>query len=234
MTYKKQSYNYIYLVNIVYNDGEKQVKTLQPPELYMKEFYYARRDLVERMKTSPEKIDDLFKFAGPLLSPMVATYGPAGINVAPFMLTFMVKEEYLFKAIDRLKELNERLWGKGRAVYSAAADFLLEWIYNPELSDPLTLSTHLMSRGHTYINVRATGKATIGILIPPDRGALELRAVAEIYEEGSYFEFVNLLHDLMHAVPRGERSHPWYPSLIFRVEEIYDNSYQSLGKRIYP
>lgn len=200
----------------------------------MKEFYLARKSLVEKMLSNTKNIEEIFKFAGPLLSPMVATYGPAGINVAPFMLTFTVNKKYLNQAVEYLRNLNNELWSKGHIVYAAAAKFLLEWIYNPERSDPLTLSTHLMIKGHTYTNIKATGEAAIGILIPPDRGALELRAEAEIYEEGPYYEFVNLLHDLMHAVPRGERSHPWYPALILRVKEIYDNSYQSLGKKIYP
>ncbi len=200
----------------------------------MKEFYLARKSLVEKMLSNTKNIEEVFKFAGPLLSPMVATYGPAGINVAPFMLTFTVNKKYLNQAVEYLRNLNNELWSKGHIVYAAAAKFLLEWIYNPERSDPLTLSTHLMIKGHTYTNIKATGEAAIGVLIPPDRGALELRAEAEIYEEGPYYEFVNLLHDLMHAVPRGERSHPWYPALILRVKEIYDNSYQSLGKKIYP
>ncbi|MEB3789260.1 MAG: hypothetical protein GSR72_05155 [Desulfurococcales archaeon] len=208
--------------------------TLTPPDIYMKEFYLARKSLVEKMLSNTKNIEEVFKFAGPLLSPMVATYGPAGINVAPFMLTFTVNKKYLNQAVEYLRNLNNELWSKGHIVYAAAAKFLLEWIYNPERSDPLTLSTHLMIKGHTYTNIKATGEAAIGILIPPDRGALELRAEAEIYEEGPYYEFVNLLHDLMHAVPRGERSHPWYPALILRVKEIYDNSYQSLGKKIYP
>ncbi|MEB3760777.1 MAG: hypothetical protein GSR81_08065 [Desulfurococcales archaeon] len=208
--------------------------TLTPPDIYMKEFYLARKSLVEKMLSNTKNIEEVFKFAGPLLSPMVATYGPAGINVAPFMLTFTVNKKYLNQAVEYLRNLNNELWSKGHIVYAAAAKFLLEWIYNPERSDPLTLSTHLMIKGHTYTNIKATGEAAIGVLIPPDRGALELRAEAEIYEEGPYYEFVNLLHDLMHAVPRGERSHPWYPALILRVKEIYDNSYQSLGKKIYP
>ncbi len=208
--------------------------TLTPPDIYMKEFYLARKSLVEKIFSNTKNIEEVFKFAGPLLSPMVATYGPAGINVAPFMLTFTVNEKYLNQAVEYLRKLNNELWGRGHIVYAAAAEFLLEWIYNPERSDPLTLSTHLMIKGHTYTNIKATGEAAIGILIPPDRGAFELRAEAEIYEEGPYYEFVNLLHDLMHAVPRGERSHPWYPALLLRVKEIYDNSYQSLGKKIYP
>ena len=210
------------------------MSTTTLPDIYMKEFYFVRRSLVEKMLSSTTDLEELFKFAGPLLAPMVATYGPAGINVAPFMLTFTVYEKYLAQAVEHLRKLNNELWGKGHVAYAAAAEFLLEWIYNPERSDPLVLSTHLMVKGHTFTNIKATRRATIGILIPPDRGALELRAEAEIYEEGPYYEFVNLLHDLMHVVPRGERSHPWYPALILRVKEIYDNSYQSLGKKIYP
>ncbi len=204
------------------------------PELYLSEFYYARRKLVEQMLNPNADIESLFKYAGPLLAPMVATCGPAGVNVAPFMLTFVVREHYLSDAITVLEDINKKLWGKGPRVFGEAAKFLLSWIYNIEKTNPLILGSHLMAKGHTYTNIKATGKATVGILIPPDKGALELRTRAVIFEKGPYYEFINLLHDLMHAVPKGERSHEWFPALILEVEEIYDNSYQVLGKRIYP
>ncbi len=206
------------------------------PELYMNEFFYARRRLVERLKEAgnPEAAMDEIAKNAPLLAPMVATYGPAGINVAPFMLTFMVKNEHLMTVLDGLKYFVEKNWGKGAKAFLDAYDFLLNTVYDPEISDPLRLVTHIMSKGHTWINLRATGEASIGILLPPDRGALELRVRAYIYTEGPIYEYTNLVHDIMHAVPTGKRSHPWYPAVLFEVREIYDNSYQSLGKRIYP
>ncbi len=206
------------------------------PKLYMDEFFFARRRLVEKLKKAgnPEAIIDEISKNAFLLSPMVATYGPAGVNVAPFMLTFMVKNEHLMTVLDGLKRFVKKYWGKGSKAFVEAYDLLLNTVYDPNVSDPLKLVTHIMSKGHTWINLRVTSEASIGILIPPDRGALELRAKVYIYTEGPIYEYTNLVHDMMHAVPMGERSHPWYPAVLFEVKEIYDNSYQSLGKKIYP
>jgi len=204
------------------------------PRLYMEEFYLARRRLVERMLSPSESLEEIFKLSGPLLAPMFATHGPAGLNIAPFMLSFSVRDELLGEAIAELERIRGEYWGKGHTVHAAAARFLLDWVYNPERANPLRLVSHLMTRGHTYTNVSATGEAAVGILIPPDRGALELRCKARIVEEGPLYRYTNLLHDLMHTVPRGRASHPWYPALVLDVYEIYDNSYESLGRKIYP
>ena len=206
------------------------------PSLYLEGFFYTRRRLVEKLLEvgGLDRAEDEVARYAPLLAPMVATYGPAGVNVAPFMLSFMVREEYLLTVIDGLKRITEKYWGLGGKAVIEALRFLLDTVYEPSVADPFKLVTHIMSKGHTWINLKATGEAAIGILIPPDKGALELRVRAYIYEEGPVYEYTNLLHDLMHAVPRGERSHPWYPAVLFEVKEIYDNSYQALGKRVYP
>ena len=204
------------------------------PELYLREFFLARRRLVEGLLENPHGVEEQYKLAGPLLAPMVATHGPAGVNVAPFMLSFQVRDDLLGEAVEELRGIREEYWGRGFEAVARAARFLLDWIYNLERVDPLVLVSHLMSRGHTYRNVEATGEAAVGILIPPDRGALELRCKASIVEDGLLYEYVNLLHDLMHTIPRGEASHPWYPVLKLEVKEIYDNSYQKLGEKIYP
>jgi len=203
---------------------------------FLDDFYYARRRLVEEMLRNPDLESLRVKIieTASLLSPMLATCGPAGPNVAPFMLTFMVRDEYLEEALGELRAIEREYWGRGPEAYARASRFLLDYVYNIDKSDPLTLASHIMSKGHTWINIRATREAAVGILLPPDRGAYELRAEAEIVESGPKYEYVNLLHDLMHVIPRGERSHPWFPVLLLHVREIYDNSYQALGRRIYP
>jgi hypothetical protein len=202
---------------------------------FMNDFFYARRRLVELMKNArPEDLEPELVKAATLLSPIVATCGPAGPNAAPFMVTFLLKKEFLEEALEELRRIEAEYWGKREKALRAAVDFLLNYVYNIEKADPFTLAGHVMSRGHTWINVRATGEASLAILLPPDKGAYELRVEAVIVEEGEIYEYVNRVHDLMHAIPRGERSHPWYPALVMRVREIYDNSYQALGARIYP
>ncbi len=206
------------------------------PRLYLDEFFLRRRYLVEKMlkAKSISELEHEIAANSTLLSPIVATCGPAGPNAAPFMVSFLVKEEYLEEAIEKMEHIASKYYGKPGPAYAAAARFLLDYVYNLEKAEPLKLVSHLMSRGHTYTNIVASGQATLAILIPPDRGALELRAEARIIDEGPIYRYTNLLHDLMHVVPHGERAHPWYPAILFSVKEIYDNSYQSLGKRIYP
>ncbi|MCE4626965.1 MAG: pyridoxamine 5'-phosphate oxidase family protein [Desulfurococcales archaeon] len=208
----------------------------EPPKEYIDLYFLERRRIVEALLKAKgmDEISDLIYKNSLLLAPTVATCGPAGVNAAPFMLSFMVKEEYLEEAIGKMKTIIDEMYGKGWRAMLEAAKFLLDYVYNLERSDPLTLVSHLMSKGHTYRNLVDNGRATISILIPPDRGAFELRTRVEIVEDGLVYEYANLLHDMIHVAPEGERSHPWYPALVFHVEEIYDNSFQKLGVKIYP
>ncbi|MCE4622581.1 MAG: pyridoxamine 5'-phosphate oxidase family protein [Desulfurococcales archaeon] len=208
----------------------------EPPKEYIDLYFLERRRIVEALLKAKgmDEISDLIYKNSLLLAPTVATCGPAGVNAAPFMLSFMVKEEYLEEAVGKMKTIIDEMYGKGWRAMLEAAKFLLDYVYNLEKSDPLTLVSHLMSKGHTYRNLVDNGRATISILIPPDRGAFELRTRVEIVEDGLVYEYANLLHDMIHVAPEGERSHPWYPALVFHVEEIYDNSFQKLGVKIYP
>lgn len=210
--------------------------TGEPPREYIDMYFLERRRIVEALLKAKgmDEISDLIYKNSLLLAPTVATCGPAGVNAAPFMLSFMVREEYLEEAVGKMRRIIEEMYGKGWRAMLEAAKFLLDYVYNLERSDPLTLVSHLMSKGHTYRNLVDNGRATISILIPPDRGAFELRTRVEIVEEGLVYEYANLLHDMIHVAPEGERSHPWYPALVFHVEEIYDNSFQKLGVKIYP
>lgn len=208
----------------------------EPPKEYIDLYFLERRRIVEALLKAKgmDEISDLIYRNSLLLAPTVATCGPAGVNAAPFMLSFMVKEEYLEEAVGKMRRIVDEMYGRGWWAMLEAAKFLLGYVYNLERSDPLTLVSHLMSKGHTYRNLVDNGRATISILIPPDRGAFELRTRVEIIEDGLVYEYANLLHDMIHVAPEGERSHPWYPALVFHVEEIYDNSFQKLGVKIYP
>ena len=206
------------------------------PERYLEDFFMARRRFVERIlrARSMEELETEVLRVANLLAPTIATCGPAGVNAAPFMVSFLVKEEYLGEVLDRMREFRKKYWGKGMKARIEAAKLLLETVYDPEKADPLRLVTHLMVKGHTWINVIATGEATISILIPPDKGAYELRAKASVHENGPIYEYANLMHDLMHGIPEGRPAHEWYPALLLEIKEIYDNSYQALGKKIFP
>jgi hypothetical protein len=206
------------------------------PEKYLSDTLRARRELVKLLiekGMSPDIECELIK-TGYLLSPIVATCGPAGINAAPFMVSYLVQNECFDRALSELKSISKNYWGKRDEALRRGLEFILNYVYDEECSDPSRMVSHVMSKGHTWTNIIATKQATLAILIPPDKGAYEIRTTVEVYESGPIYEYVNLLHDLMHAIPQGERSHPWYPALVFKVNEIYDNSYQKLGEKIYP
>lgn len=207
-----------------------------PPKQYIELYFLERRRIAEALLKAKgmDEISDLIYKNSLLLAPTVATCGPAGVNAAPFMISFLVKEEYLNDAIAEMRSIVEEKYGMGWRAMLEAGRFLLDYVYNLNRSDPLTLVSHIMSKGHTYVNLRDNGRATISILIPPDKGAFELRTRVDIVEDGPVYEYTNLLHDLIHVAPEGERSHPWYPAVVFHVEEIYDNSYDKLGVKIYP
>ena len=200
------------------------------PKRFVEDFFMARRKFVE------EALEKGFDERRVLemstrLALMVATCGPAGVNVAPFMVSFVVKESEIESVVEKLDSFLRK---PGEKSFEEALKLLLDTVYNPELVDPLKLVTHVMSKGHTWANIKASGKASLGILIPPDKGAYEIRAKAEILEQGAIYKYANMVHDLVHVAPHGERSHPWYPALLFTIEEIYDNSYEALGRKIYP
>ncbi|MCE4617717.1 MAG: hypothetical protein F7C32_03950 [Desulfurococcales archaeon] len=207
----------------------------QLPEKFIQEIFNERKHMATKIMQAGnlDEVQNLLIKNSYLLSPIVATCGPAGPNAAPFMVSFVPRPEKLDTMIQQLRSMREQLWGKGGKAMSEALQWIVSHVYNLDNIDPHYLASHMMSRGHTWINILSTGKATLAFLIPPDRGAYEVRTTAWIEEKGPIYEYVNLLHDLMHAVPHGESSHPWYPAVIFKIEEIYDNSYQQLGTRIY-
>ncbi len=221
--------------------SRRNIRLVQPmlgmlPEKYLEDTLRYRMTLVEMMleKGMDESLECELVRRSLLLSPIVATCGPAGPNAAPFMVSYLVKEEYLEEALEKMRDISKKYWGKPYQAISSAARFLLDYVYKEDKVDPSRMVSHVMSKGHTWINIASTGKATLAFMVPPDKAAYEVRTRASIVESGSIYEYTNMLHDLMHAVPHGERSHPWYPAILFEVEEIYDNSYKVLGKRIYP
>ncbi len=200
------------------------------PEQFVADIYLARKQFVEEVasgKFNPMRLIELSS----RLSAMVATSGPAGINVSPFMVAFVPKAEFLRETIEKIKAFVN---SDEPANIQKGTKFVLENLYRDEILEPTKLITHLMNKGHTFENISANGRASLGFLIPPDKGAYEVRVKGTIYETGEFYEFANLSHDIIHVKAHGEREHPWFPALVMEIEEIYDNSYHKLGTKIYP
>lgn len=77
------------------------------------------------------------------------------------------------------------------------------------------------SSKHTWTNLQSCRSACLLYYMPPSI-SFELHGTIEIHLDGSYFEFVNLAHDIFHYTPASKRVER--PCLIFNVESVYDNS----------
>ncbi len=122
--------------------------------------------------------------------------------------------------------MKERLVGTPRM--AEVARFLRDEIYDEEKIDFSLLTSLELAKKHTYENVRAGSDITL-LYYMPTSISYEVRCKAEIHEDGPYFEFVNALHDVFH----GKRER-WGPAYLMRIMEIYYNSVEAMGRRIYP
>jgi len=86
------------------------------------------------------------------------------------------------------------------------------------------------SSKHTWKNLQENKRVCLLYYMPPTI-SFELHGTVEVYTNGPYYEYVNLVHDIYHNPKSGRSS---YPCLIMRVEEVYDNSPSSkgFGKRL--
>jgi hypothetical protein len=203
---------------------------IQLPEVFHQDIYLARKEFVGNTAKGIFNPAKLFELSN-RLSPMLATYGPAGCNISPFMISFVPYKEHLAEINKKIREFIE---SPMPSTMQQGAQFLLEHLYKDEIIDHSRYITHLMNLGHTFENVKDNGNVSIGILIPPDKAAYEIRTKAEIFDTGDYYDFANLAHDIMHRKPHGEHEHhPWCPALVMSIQEIYDNSYKAISKKIF-
>ena len=200
------------------------------PEMFYNDIFLARKRFVENSARGNFNPMQLLEMSG-RLSAMLATSGPAGINVSPFMISFLPKKEKIAEINHKIKEY---MSAPGPKNMQMGTQFILDVLYDESILEPMTFVTHLMNKGHTYENVLDNGNMALGFIIPPDKGAYEVRAKGRIEEAGEYYDFANLAHDVIHVKPHEKPFHDWCPALIIEVTEIYDNSYKSLGKKIYP
>jgi len=108
---------------------------------------------------------------------------------------------------------------------------LLREFYVEDIIDFSVLGGLEMGFKHSWQNIKATGKATLVFYTPP-RTSFEVRCDVEIHEDGPIWEYMNLLHDVFHA---GASEGSKYPTYVFRIREIYDNSASrgGFGKLIF-
>ena len=191
------------------------------PEEFVEYIYVKRLEAVKKMASGQmNEKEILFEFTR--ASPVVVTDGPAGLSGSVKMVGFVPKDEYLSEFLQRVR----RLIGAPRSEIVRN----LAYFYSREKLDLSLLGGLEMAFKHSWTNIRATGKATLVFFTPPV-SSFEVRCDVEIHEEDDICEYLNMMHNIYHG-PRGDRI---YPTYIFKIREIYDQSAtdKGFGRLIY-
>lgn len=191
-------------------------------EKFQKWAFFERRALLDRIiEGRADRFDMTVGFTRH--NPAFITDGPAGLNGSIKGVGYIHKKEFIEETLEKMRERVVE-----RPDMQEAARFLRDVIYDEEKVDFSLLTSLELAKKHTYENVKAGSRITLLYYMPPSV-SYEVRCSVEIHEEGIYYEFPNALHDLFH----GKRK-KWSPSYILKIEEIYDNSTETMGERIYP
>ena len=159
-------------------------------------------------------------------NPAIITCGSAGINGSIKGVGFIHKEDYL---ADTLEKIRKEL--KSEYSMLRAGKFLLEEIYVRDRIDFEKMISLELARKHTWQNLMESKRATILFFTPPSK-SYEVRGDVEIHTDDDVWEYTNSLHDIFH---RPEKPRDWKktPAYLFKIREIYDNSEDKMGVRIY-
>lgn len=191
-------------------------------EKFQKWAFFERRALLDRIiEGRANRFDMTVGFTRH--NPAFITDGPAGLNGSIKGVGYTHRKEFIEETLEKMSERVVE-----RPDMREAARFLRDVIYDEKKVDFSLLTSLELAKKHTYENVKAGSRITLLYYMPPSV-SYEVRCSVEIHEEGIYHEFTNAMHDLFH----GKRKR-WSPSYILKIEEIYDNSAETMGERIYP
>lgn len=202
------------------------------PENFIEYAFRQRRRFIESvLKKSLSGADFLIAFTRH--TPAIISNGVAGLNGSIKGVGFVQKEEFIKKTLDKLMAfLKEKESLSCEEAMRRALRLLLDEVYVEERMDFLKLSSLELAKGHSWANFAENPRASILFYTPPST-SFEVRARVEIHENGMYWEYVNAVHDVFHAAG-ARRDWSKTPAYIFLIEEIYDNSVEAMGKRIWP
>ncbi len=195
------------------------------PEQFLRDVFYSRKEFVLKMIRGDVGREDIIaEFLRH--NPVLVTCGPAGPNAAPKGMSFPPKMEFLREFLDKMKKGFEERMEKHERL-----KLIFSYVYSPQKVDFEKLITLELAKKHTWKNI-SSGNDEVSILfyLPP-HSCYEVRAEVEILENGPYWEYANLIHAFYHyeAPPK-----EYFPTYLFKIKEIYDNSEKAFGKRIYP
>ncbi len=215
----------MYLVRCVYSE----VLSILIPESFYKYFFLDRVEVLKKICVGGASLENyLIDFTR--TTPVVITYGPAGLSGSVKMVGFIPKEEYLEDLVE--KAIYYAYENRPRDMREISC-LLYREFYRLDYMDPMVLGGLEMAYKHSWVNINATREATLLFYTPPTT-SFEVRCSVEIHdkEDDLYRVYLNSLHDLFHW--SGRRSS--YPAYLFKIREIYDNSVSKngFGRRIYP
>lgn len=195
------------------------------PDGFLEYVFRERRRAIEKVLFGGIKREEFFlEFTRH--TPAIISYGPAGVNGAIKGIGFVHKEEYLENTINKLRRFSAK-------DTKEALQFLLKWVYVEDKIDFTKLATLEIAKKHSWMNFSQNPEASILFYTPPSK-SYEVRAEVEIHKEGLHCEFVNLVHDVYHLVGKGKgRDRKNLPAYVFLIREIYNNSPEKMGIKIY-
>ena len=208
-------------------------RSMNIPETFIKYVYVERKELVEKMITERATRED-FLVGFTRHTPVIITYGPAGLNGSVKGVGFLLRTNLLERAIGEFKKfLKEK-----SSNMKSAISLLMKYIYPDDYENKIDFSKFItleLARKHTFINLQYSNNATLLFYTPPDI-SYEVRCKTEVHINDKIWEYANLVHDVFHLVPYHERERDWLktPAYLFKITEIYDNSPEKMGVKIYP
>ncbi len=192
------------------------------PEPFINYVFRERVKLLKKLaKGGGDKMELYVSFTR--VNPVVITYGPAGLNGSVKMIGFIPKQEYLSEMLNHAYEV---LKAKDLKGISYVVNELINYFYDPGKLDLTRFGALEMAFGHTWVNIKATGKATLLFYTPPVT-SYEVRCDVSIEDSGPIKDYLNVMHDLYHGLGSQGRSN--YPAYVFKVREIYDQSASKNG-----
>lgn len=192
------------------------------PDRYIKWSYRGRKELLRRIGAGEDLAREVIFLGFTRHTPTVVSVGSAGPNGSVKGVGFVPGSAHIEMLLAKYLEHIDSGWSDD---YSARGlKILEETVYGPsgeDVVDFTKLATLELAKGHTWRNLKENRSVSLVFYEPPVI-SFEVRAVAEIHEDGIYHEFVNAQHDVYHKPNRpGWKDRPAY---IFGIEEIYDNS----------
>ncbi|HDD68982.1 MAG TPA: pyridoxamine 5'-phosphate oxidase family protein [Candidatus Korarchaeota archaeon] len=203
------------------------------PEKFLNYAFRQRRDFLRRfLEGSISESEFLVAFTRH--TPAIISCGRAGPNGSIKGIGFVQKMKFIEDTVKKAEEFLESVTGlpRGKAM-RLALKFLLDEVYVEEKIDFTKLSSLELAKGHSWANLNENPRASILFYTPPSI-SFEVRAKVEVHERGAYWKYVNAIHDVFHAAGN-EKRRDWSktPAYIFLLEEIYDNSVEAMGRRIW-